>query len=688
MRKTLFDPRLKAAGLLLGLLPLVSPGYGQDQTQAQAQSQAESQDQTQTQTPTPTQTQAQAPTPGQSQGQPRDERYHFMLDAGYRWIASFRGSRDLYRSQLDYGEGPKVFRGEFDMSVPQGSNAYFDRFELRMNDWGGEPHTSSNLRVSKAGTYDLRFDYQNVQYFSSIPSFANPFFEQGNLQSQHVYDLHQRYSHFEVKFRPDKAISPFLGYDRSKRRGPVRTTLTSGGDEFVIGSLYDNYANDFRAGVNVNLSQFSLMLEQGYREFRDKTDFNSGPQTGNSTRLIFGRDIVLDGYSGNTDTTASIPFSNAVAVWRPVEQLSFRANMSYSMSGLEPHFSDVLTGNFFSTPQAAFFRGQNQQVFGQAKAPSFFGDFSAEFEPFKRFRLVENVKTYNFHVSSAAFSNFVFLQFEPLLETGIRDQFSQLTPLNSFMSFDNFTQELQGMFYVTPRLMARLGHRFEHREIAVEDKFQYDRNVVIAGLSYDFSMRNRISAEYEHGTTDQPIMRTDVVDFHRARLRGRFSPFEKLEISGNATLFDTDNDIPDLDFTSLQRNYALDFTYAVAPRVSVSAGFERSDLNTNIFYLIPQTLRLDQFFYREKGNFGNALLSFSLIKNSTVTLGYSVWGTSGNFPLTYHRPVARVELPVDERLSFYAQWNFYEYNEKVNFLPQDYRTNQAIFGFRVNVDHR
>ena len=85
-------------------------------------------------------------------------------------------------------------------------------------------------------------------------------------------------------------------------------------------------------------------------------------------------------------------------------------------------------------------------------------------------------------------------------------------------------------------------------------------------------MRNRISAEYEYGTTDRPIMRTDVVDFHRARLRGRFSPFEKLEVSGSATLFDTDNDIPDLDFTSLQRNYAVDFTYAVAPRVTFSGG--------------------------------------------------------------------------------------------------------------------
>jgi hypothetical protein len=667
MRKILYNPRLKAAGLLLGLL--VSFVHGQDQSEAQDQTQSQN----------------------QSQGQnPDAPRYHFGMDAGYRWIAKFRGNRDLYRSQLDYGEGPKLFRGDLDVSVPQGSNTYFDRIQLRMNDWGGEPYTSSNFRMSKAGAYDLRFDYQNVQYYNSLPRLDNPFFEQGVLQTEHIFDLHQRYSSLQVQFRPDKTISPFIAWDRSKRRGPVRTTLTAGGDEFVLSSLNDNYANDFRGGINLNLPGFSLLLEQGYRQYRDKNSFNpTGPQEGNSLRQIFGRDITLDEYAGTTDTTANIPFSNAVAVFQPVEQVSLRANASYSMAGLDPHFSDAMTGNFFSLAQAAFFRGQNEQVFGQVKKPSFFGDFSAEVAPFNRFRLVESVKTYNFHVSGLALSNFVYLQFEPLLETGIRDQFSQFTSLNSFMSFNNFTQELQGMFYVTPRLMGRLGHRFEHREIAhEEDKVQYDRNVVIAGLSYDFSMRNRISAEYEHGTTDRPIMRTDVVDFHRARLRGRFSPFEKLEFSGNATLFDNDDDVPDLDFTSRQRNYALDVTYAITPRVSLSAGAERSDLRTSIFYLIPQTLRLDQFFYREKGNFGNALLSLTVIKNATVSLGYSVWATSGNFPLTYHRPVARVEVPVDERLSFYGQWNYYEYNEKVTLLPQDYRTNQATFGFRVNVDRR
>jgi hypothetical protein len=273
-----------------------------------------------------------------------------------------------------------------------------------------------------------------------------------------------------------------------------------------------------------------------------------------------------------------------------------------------------------------------------------------------------------------------------VLEIGIQDQFAQQTPLQSFLSFDNFTQELQGMFYVTPRLVTRLGHRFERRKIRVEDEFQYDRNVLIAGLSYDFSMRNRISAEYEYGQTDRPVLRTDAVDFQRASLRGRFSPFEKLQFEGNATLFNNDDDITSLDFTSRQRNYALQFDYAPIARVSLTGGFERSTMRTNLLYIVPQTLTLDRSRYREKGNFGNLYLNLALIRNATLSLGYSAWGVSGDFPLTYHRPSARVDVPVHERVSLYGQWNFYEYNEKVQLLPQDYQANLIVVGFRVTVD--
>ena len=200
MRKILSDPRLKAASLLLGLLPLISSGYGQDQAQAQDQTRLRSQTQAKDQTQTPD---SGSTDPGAGFRRAYSFQARRRLPLG---LLTFKGSKDLYRSQVGLRRRAKALPWGAGHVRSPGQQRYFDRFQMRMNDWGGEPHTSSNVRVSKAGAYDLQFDYQNVQYFSSIPRFANPFFEQGNLQSQHIY----RHSSAVLAF--PAAVSPGQGY--------------------------------------------------------------------------------------------------------------------------------------------------------------------------------------------------------------------------------------------------------------------------------------------------------------------------------------------------------------------------------------------------------------------------------------------------------------------------------------------
>ena len=108
-----------------------------------------------------------------------DAEYRLELDFGYRWKINFQGSEDLYRSQVNLGEGPKLF-GAHLFFVPAAADAkFFDRLEFRMNSWGGEPYNTAQLRAEKRGVYELNFLYQNLRYYSAIPYFANPHFASG-----------------------------------------------------------------------------------------------------------------------------------------------------------------------------------------------------------------------------------------------------------------------------------------------------------------------------------------------------------------------------------------------------------------------------------------------------------------------------------------------------------------------------
>jgi len=614
----------------------------------------------------------------------QNEQYRLSLDFGNRWKAGFSGNEDLYRSQLDLGEGPKLFSGVLSIFAPNNSNRFFDRLELRMNSWGGEPYNTARVRAVKTGIYELRFDYQNVAYFNSVPFFANPLFEQGNLESQHQFDISQRFARVELTLRPGKRVSPFVAYQRTGRQGPALTTLRADGDEFLTRLAVDTHSDDLNFGVNFTASQFSLRLEQGFRWYRDTSTFLSpGFQSGNSDRPIFGRDVVLDNYQGTNDVEGTIPFSTAVGVYQPFDTLLLRGKVSYSMADVNSNFSEVIDGTFFSFPLSAFYQGAEQQARGAVKRPNLFGDFSATWQPFERLRILERLTIRRSHVSGSAQIQNAFLNVDPLLQPGIIDRLETSSLVDTFLSRNLTIQELQGIFYLSPQFSVRAGHRFEHKEIELQERFAWNRNILILGTAYEFSARNTLALEYELGRTDQPIFRTDVVDFYRLRLRGRLHPTESLQVSGSVTLFDHDNDIPEIDFTSRQRSYALQFTYTPVPRISISGGYERRDMDTDLLFIVPQTFLPDRSIYSERGDYANLFLSWLLVHNTRLNLGYSVWGTVGNFPMNTHQPMASLEIPLGKRLVAYGQWNYYDYKEKVSLQPQQYQTHLVVLGFRV-----
>jgi hypothetical protein len=81
-------------------------------------------------------------------------------------------------------------------------------------------------------------------------------------------------------------------------------------------------------------------------------------------------------------------------------------------------------------------------------------------------------------------------------------------------------------------------------------------------------------------------------------------------------------------------------------------------------------------------------VSFLLARKATLSLGYSVLETAGNFPVSFHRPTARLEIPLTGPLVAYGQWNFFDYNEKRSFFAQDYGAHLAMFGLRVTWDRK
>ncbi|HLV01107.1 MAG TPA: hypothetical protein VKZ59_07570, partial [Acidobacteriota bacterium] len=287
----------------------------------------------------------------------QEHLYQFDLDIGYRWSAYFRGSQDLYRTQLDLGEGPKLFSANLLYAPPEGETGLFDRAQVKLDGWGGEPHNAGSLQLGRDGAYDFRFYYRNFHYFSSIPYFANPLFGAGNLQSQHRFDTSLRTTGFEMAILPGHRFSPFIAYHRSSQEGTRGTTLTADGDDFVMDSQLDIQSDDLSGGIQMLISRLSLRLEQGIRWYHDETSFFSGASPGNSDRIFFGRPIFLDQYAGQNNVDATIPYTNATVVFQMHDTLTLRGTASYSIADMRAQLFEVYSGNFFRLPPTSAFYG-------------------------------------------------------------------------------------------------------------------------------------------------------------------------------------------------------------------------------------------------------------------------------------------------------------------------------------------
>ena len=191
------------------------------------------------------------------------------VDLGYRWTAGFRGNDDIYRSLVNLGEGPKLFGANLYFANPSGTNKYIDTLRLNASSWGGDPYNTLRLYAEKKDVYQFSFDYRNVNYFNSIPSFANPLLGQGILIGQHSFDSTRRTMDFELTLRPGATISPFLAYSRNSGFGPGTTTYTADGNEFPVNTQLQDTSDYYRGGVTLNFHKLNLVLEQGFLTFKD-----------------------------------------------------------------------------------------------------------------------------------------------------------------------------------------------------------------------------------------------------------------------------------------------------------------------------------------------------------------------------------------------------------------------------------
>jgi len=612
------------------------------------------------------------------------------LEIGYRARTDVAGSFDAYRSVVNLGEGLKLLGAEFTVADPR--KRLFDRLEVRGYNWGDDPYSTLHVTARKERLYDFTADYRNIAYFNALPSFADPLLERGVILNERSFDIRHRMTSFELDLRPGSWLIPYLAYDRNAESGNGITTFVTDANEYPLPQQIGDSTSNYRGGVRFERQRFHVSLEQGGTRFRDDQQVftsSSARNNGNNSVPVFGQTLFLTNLQQAYGIRGTSIYSKGLLTVSPASWTDFYGQFLYSQPSSDVSYQQVNAGNFVALSQALVFTGQQYALSAASKLPRSSGSFGVEIRPLRRVRIIESWLTDRLHNSGSSRGTEIL--------TPVSAGQPQPSPQSARLVSNYNQQQVDVLLEATRRFTLHGGYRYVWGEastlvspltgLLTPDAGELRRSVGIAGFSFRPGAKFAISADVEAASSDRTYFRTSLNDYTKLHVKGRYQALGSLSFSADLTVLDNQNpsSAVQYDYQARQSSLALLWTPQGGKRYTLRADYTRSTLRSDILYLIPQELRTARSIYRENAHLSSATLDVALPGYQKLTPRLSVGGSlfisSGSRPTSYYQPLAKVFVPYSAHVTWVSEWRYYGFGEAL-YAYEAFRTHLFTTGLR------
>jgi hypothetical protein len=612
------------------------------------------------------------------------------IDVGYRWRTGVGGSLDTYRSIVNLGSGPKLLGADFTLTDPK--HRAFDQIRVRANSWGDEPYQTVHFDAKKSKLYDFSADYRDIAYFDFLPSYADPLIGRGIVLNEQSFDTRRRLGSFQLDLLPGNWFIPYFAYDHDSGSGTGATTFVTDGNEFPVPNTLRDQTNLYRGGVRFELRRFHATLEQGGTTFKDDQSVFQNPGSvnfGNVTTPVFGQKTDLTSLLAAYGVRGTSIYSKGLFTAAATPWLDVYGQFLYSQPDTNVNYQQTAAGNLLLQSQLLFYTSQQYLVSAAAKLPHTSGSLGAEIRPLRRVRIVQSWLTDRLHNAGSAAST-------QTLATRVGSE--QIAALLTSSLVTNYSQEEIDVFYdATSKLTLRGGYRYvwgEANDVVLQpsglmssDQAKLRRNVGIGGVTYHPTQKISIRTDAEVASSGGAYFRTSLYDYQKVHAQVRYQALTTLSIAADFTLLDNNNPVPGVnyDYRSQQESLSLFWSPAGGKLFDFQGSYTRSTLHSDIAYLIPQTLTPQTSLYRDNAHTATALFNVKLPTVQGIapklSAGGSFFISTGSRATNYYQPLATLWLPINKKISLFADWRYYGYGEAV-YLYEGFRTNLVTTGLR------
>ena len=629
------------------------------------------------------------------------------IEFGVRGIV-IDGNADKYRSDLNYTPGFRIFDSSFMMKSRDNDAPLLDTLMVSSFGWGTDPNKYLRVNAEKTKAYRFDANYRRFDYFNNLYNFA---------LGQHTSNTEYRQGDFDLTILPQSEKIRFnLGYSLDRISGPSVSTFKfpiSRGDEFTGFTPVRVAADDYRVGVDAKLWIFDLSFMQGWRFYKEDTEYvRTEPSVGNNPG-----NPTVDEFFRTLPTRGETPYTRLSLHTLIKKRVDFTGRYIYTSGRSDSSFFETGSGVGSDGNRVK----QNTLITSNAKRPNGMGDLAATFFVSDKFRISETFRVNNFRINGGDILADALL----VSRTSPFGDTQTLTLSNTLafrtINYRRYLNTIEGDYEITPRLSVHAGYRYTDRHIEIGsndipvggtapvpelEKIDNSTNTFIFGFKAKPIKMWTVYMDMERGGADNVFTRVDNYDFTNVRVRSILRPNKTL--SFNASLVTKDNSNPALTEDNRtfgvnieSRVFSASLDWSPNERYALNGGYTRTNVTSDadiIFFTgspAVKTFGQSRYFMRDNFFFVNGYVQ--LFSRLTVYGGYRLhndpgqgdrFSTStlliGSFPYEMQSPEVKVTCRLHKNVDWIAGYQYFGYELPTpNTSTQFYHAHLPYTSLRI-----
>jgi len=428
------------------------------------------------------------------QAQETEKNFTGYFLFGYRLVDT-GGAYNKYKEDYNLEKGARLFNFNLSYTAPESLSKLFDRVDLNVYNFGGDPFESISLSIQKSGLYKFKYDRRKSTYFYDDLHQIGP---------QVLYDLHR----FDFDRVADsgsltltlaKPVSVFMSFDRYTKRGESTTSLDIERTEFEFDKPISEKLTEVAFGLDLHVPRYALVFEERMQDYENTNSF------------------LLPGYA---DGGAGATLPSALNSFQLDQPYDFKTNVHSLRLNARPLDSLLIRGSARMSKQDTHL-AYTEEAIGIDYLDRRFATSAAGSGTFKR-----DIQLYDFDATYLLFTKLAVVgavRYNTFSQDGTLTVGS--TPESADFGFKTLGIEGGLQYQFSPALALTLGYRNEQRKLDNLETVTYAEETVRNGFfgNVKWNLKTvKFTLDYQRGNTDDPYTLISPTQFDRLRFTARY----------------------------------------------------------------------------------------------------------------------------------------------------------------------